>query len=116
MKLAKESEAVILVAGGRNGWGKKNTVGEALDTCHLELTGLQSELAAANPNLVVTHLNGRPLLDGFIDKHVSAILKCWCPGPYGAQGIAKILFGDLNPGGEDVCYNAKICRAGSGLC
>ena len=101
---AKDAEAVICVIGGRNGWGKKNTVGEALDTCKLELTGVQSELIKelyfANPNLVITHLNGRPLTDLFIEDHVKAVLECFCPGPYGAQAIAKTLFGDMNPGGK----------------
>lgn len=104
VNLAKEAEVVICVIGGRNGWGKKNTVGEALDTCDLELTGVQSELVqqivAVNKNVVVAHLNGRPLSDCFIDENVDAILECWCPGPYGAEAIAKTLFGDINPGGK----------------
>lgn len=104
VKLASEADAVILVIGGRNGWGKKNTVGEALDTCKLELTGMQPALAKvvmeANANTVVVHINGRPLSDNYIDEHASAILEAWCPGPYGGAAIAKTLFGDLNPGGK----------------
>lgn len=101
---AREADAVILTIGGRNGWGKKNTVGEALDSCHLELTGLQPQLAKvimeANERTIVVHMNGRPLSDQYIDEHAKAILEAWCPGPYGAQAIAKTLFGDLNPGGK----------------
>lgn len=101
---ARGADAAILVIGGRNGWGKKNTVGEALDSCKLELTGVQGELAkrvwAANPNVVVVHMNGRPLSDSFIDEKVPAVLEVWCPGPYGPRAIAKTLFGDLNPGGK----------------
>lgn len=101
---AKNADAVILAVGGRCGWGKKNTVGEALDSCKLELTGVQPELVkavyAANHNTVVVHINGRPLSDNFADEKIPAILETWCPGPYGAESIAKTLFGDLNPGGK----------------
>ena len=101
---ARDAEAVILVIGGRNGWGKKNTVGEALDSCKLELTGVQGDLAkyinSINKNIVVVHMNGRPLSDAFIDEHIPAIMEVWCPGPYGARAIAKALFGDINPGGK----------------
>ncbi len=104
IEVAKEADAVILAIGGRNGWGKKNTVGEALDSCHLELTGLQPQLAKAvieaNEKTVVVHMNGRPLSDNYIDEHAKAIIEAWCPGPYGAKAIAKVLFGDLNPGGK----------------
>ena len=104
IKLAEEADAVILAIGGRNGWGKKNTVGEALDSCQLELTGVQHELAQkvfeANPKTAVVHINGRPLSDNMIGERAGAILEAWCPGPHGAKVIAQTLFGDNNPGGK----------------
>lgn len=101
---AADADAVILVIGGRNGWGKKNTVGEALDSCKLELTGMQPALAkailTANPRTAVIHINGRPLSDNYIDENAAAIVEAWCPGPYGGAAIAKTIFGDINPGGK----------------
>jgi len=57
---------------------------------------LVSAVAAANPHTVVVLETGGPVLMSWIDK-VSAVLESWFPGIRGAEAIAAILFGDVNP-------------------
>jgi beta-glucosidase len=56
-------------------------------------------VAAANPHTIVVMENGGaqvlPWLNG-----VSAVLEAWYPGIRGAQAIANILFGNVNPSGK----------------
>jgi beta-glucosidase len=53
-------------------------------------------VAAANPHCIVVLENGGPVTMPWIDK-VSAILEAWYPGIRGAEALANIIFGDVNP-------------------
>ena len=54
-------------------------------------------MAAANANSVVVLLNGAPVdMTAWMDG-CKAILEAWYPGEQGAQAIADILFGEVNP-------------------
>jgi beta-glucosidase len=57
---------------------------------------LVSAVAAANPHTIVVLETGDPVTMPWIDK-VSAVLEAWYPGIRGAEAIANILFGDVNP-------------------
>jgi beta-glucosidase len=57
---------------------------------------LVSAVAAANPHTIVVLETGGPVTMPWIDK-VSAVLEAWYPGIRGADAIANILFGDVNP-------------------
>ncbi|MGO9271808.1 MAG: beta-glucosidase family protein [Terriglobia bacterium] len=60
---------------------------------------LVSAVAAANPHTIVVLETGGPVTMPWVD-HVSAVLESWYPGIRGAQALANILFGDVNPSGK----------------
>jgi beta-glucosidase len=74
--------------------------GEGHDVRNLSLPHNQdamiAAMAAANPHCIVVLENGGPVTMPWIDK-VSAILEAWYPGIRGAEALANIIFGDVNP-------------------
>jgi beta-glucosidase len=69
----------------------------------LTLTGKQDDLvaavAAANPRTIVVLETGGPATMPWIGK-VNAAIEIWYPGIRGAEALANILFGDVNPSGR----------------
>ena len=78
--------------------------GEGVDRAQLNLSGVQLELAQQIHQLgkpmIVVYINGRPIVEPWIDEHADAILEAWYPGQAGGQAIADLLFGDENPSGK----------------
>ncbi|MNO40305.1 Periplasmic beta-glucosidase precursor [compost metagenome] len=78
--------------------------GEGFDRAGLNLCGVQlellQELYSLNKKLIVVYINGRPIVEPWIDEHADAILEAWYPGQQGGHAIADILFGDYNPSGR----------------
>jgi beta-glucosidase len=76
---------------------------EGMDLPDLNFSGTQdalvSAVAAANPNTIVVMENGGAQVMPWLDN-VAAVLEAWYPGQGGAQAIANILFGDVNPSGK----------------
>lgn len=76
---------------------------EALDVPDLSLPGNQDALIAAvaqaNPHTIVVLETGGPVLMPWLDK-VSAVMEAWYPGIKGAEAIADVLYGDVNPSGR----------------
>lgn len=107
-RIAREADAVILVAG--LSWKEE---GEFLpiplfklggDRLDLDLPRKQQELiktvAAQNENCVVVLEGGSAItMEAWKDK-VHAILMAWYPGMEGGNAIADILFGKVNPSGK----------------
>jgi beta-glucosidase len=60
---------------------------------------LVDAVAAANPHTIVVLENGAPVAMPWIDR-VQGIVEAWYPGIGGAQSLAKILFGEVNPSGR----------------
>lgn len=56
-------------------------------------------IASANPNTIVVLETGNPASMPWRDK-VKAIVQAWYPGQAGAQAIAEILTGKINPSGR----------------
>jgi beta-glucosidase len=73
---------------------------EGMDLESLSLPERQDDLiakvAAANPHTVVVVESGTAVTMRWVD-HVSAILEAWYGGSRGAEAVANILFGDVNP-------------------
>ncbi len=60
---------------------------------------LISSVAAANPNTVVVLETGAPVLTPWRES-INALLETWYPGEDGGNAIARVLFGDSDPGGR----------------
>jgi len=61
--------------------------------------GLISAVAAAQKNTVVVLETGGPVLTPWRDQ-VPAIVEAWYPGQQGGTALARVLFGDTDPGGR----------------
>src|SRR5450759_1835174 len=90
--LAKTADVAIVFAYQ---WESE---GMALDS--LSLPEHQDELiakvAAANPHTVVVVESGGPVTMPWVDQ-VSGILEAWYAGSRGADAVANVIFGDVNP-------------------
>lgn len=97
--LAKESDVVLMVLG-EHGFQS----GEGRSRTQLDLPGLQLDLLKAvhevNKNIVLILMNGRPLAINWEAENVPVILETWQLGSQAGNAIAKVLFGDYNPGGK----------------
>ena len=72
----------------------------------LDLVGEQEELVRAvvatrTPTVVVL-IHGRPLSVGWIADNVPAIVDAWYLGQETGMALARVLFGDVNPGAQVV--------------
>lgn len=78
--------------------------GEGVDRTSLRLSGVQLELAQEIGKLgkpmIIVYINGRPIVEPWIEEHADAILEAWYPGQEGGHAIADLLFGDANPSGK----------------
>lgn len=76
---------------------------EGMDRPTLALPDNQDALveavAKANPHTIVVVESGGPVAMPWIDK-VQGVIEAWFPGIGGAQSLANILFGDVNPSGR----------------
>ncbi|QNN40720.1 glycoside hydrolase family 3 N-terminal domain-containing protein [Pedobacter roseus] len=95
---AKDVDAVVLCLG-------ENTYTESPgNLSDLYISDLQIELAkkiAATGKPVILVLNeGRPRIISKFEKSMSAVVQTYLPGNYGADALADILFGDVNPSGK----------------
>ena len=90
--LAKNSDVAIVFA---NQWES-----EGMDLPNLSLPDNQDALieqvAAANPHTIVVLETGTAATMPWVDK-VGGILEAWYAGSKGADAVANILFGDVNP-------------------
>src|SRR5690606_18202433 len=50
--------------------------------------------------IVAVLMNGRPLSINWLNENATAILETWFAGTMTGDAIAKVLFGDYNPGGK----------------
>jgi beta-glucosidase len=97
--LAKGADVVILALGEPRNWS-----GEDGSRSTLGLPGRQQELfdavAATGKPVIVVLFNGRPLSVPEIQAKAAAILEAWFPGVQGGNGVADVLFGDVDPSGR----------------
>jgi beta-glucosidase len=65
-----------------------------------EQDGLIRAVAAANPRTVVVLMNAGPVEVASWEGNVAAILEAWFAGQEQGNAVARVLFGDVNPGGR----------------
>lgn len=104
VEAAKRAQVAIVVVGDKAGLTDSCTSGEARDRAVLDLPGVQQELVKAiyetGTPIVLVLVNGRPVTLNWMADSIPAILECWFPSEEGANAIADVLFGDVNPGGK----------------
>lgn len=105
VKVAKNSDAVILSIGGnedtnKEGWAE-NHLG---DRDSLELFGRQNDLVkavlATGKPTVVFLTNSGPLAMNYVAENVPAIVEGFYLGEETGTAAADVIFGDYNPGGK----------------
>lgn len=104
IRLAEESDVVIMTAGGKYGWGGSCTVGEGIDSDCIGIPGVQEELAVklaeTGTPLILVHMDARPFVSTVLSEKANAILEEWFPGTTGGTALAEVLFGEYNPAGR----------------
>lgn len=97
--LARESEVAILVLGGN-----EKTVREEYSRTELDLCGRQEELlravCATGTPVVLLLVDGRAATINWAARYVPGIVHAWFPGEFMGQAVARVLFGEYNPGGK----------------
>ena len=90
--LAKKSDVAIVYV---DQW-----TSEGMDLANLSLPDKQDELiaavAAANPKTIVVLETGTAVTMPWLDQ-VGAVAEAWYSGSKGAEAVANVLFGDVNP-------------------
>ncbi len=90
--LAKTADVAIVFA--------EQWESEGMDLESLSLPDRQDDLIAkvadANPHTIVVLENGSPVTMPWVGQ-VAGILEAWYPGTRGADAVASVLFGDVNP-------------------
>jgi beta-glucosidase len=101
---AQAADQVVLALGET-----REMSGEAEARSRIDLPGMQEQLLhavkvgiASTPNkpLVVVLFNGRPLKLEDVVADAPAILEAWFGGVEAGNGVADVLYGDVNPGGK----------------
>lgn len=97
--LARDSEVAIVALGD-----SAQTSGENFDRTSLDLPGEQLAFLKAiyetNTPVILVLYTGRPVSCCWEKEHIHAILQAGFGGELGAQAVAEILFGEVNPSGR----------------
>ncbi len=98
---AAAADVAVVVVGDNMTEGKDKTA-PTLDADQLDgidRDALVSAVAAAQPRTVVVMQAGGPVLTPWREQ-VPGILQLWYPGQNGGTALARVLFGDVDPGGR----------------
>jgi beta-glucosidase len=99
VELARGADVAVVVVGE---W--QNMIGEGASRASMDLPGRQLELLQAvvetGTPVALLVMNGRPLDLRWAAAHVPAILDIWYPGTRGGEAVARLLFGEVAPGGR----------------
>ncbi len=93
--LARQSDVAIVFAYQ---WMSEGTDLEDLSLPENQ-DALIAQVAAANPRTIVVLETGTAVVMPWVDK-VGGVLEAWYAGSKGADAVADVLFGDVNPGAK----------------
>ncbi|MCK9878984.1 glycoside hydrolase family 3 C-terminal domain-containing protein [Frankia sp. Ag45/Mut15] len=101
---ARNADVVVLALGGHSAAIGGGTEGEGTDTADIELPAVQRELAAAvaaagTPHVTVL-IQGRPYPLPAAVLESAALMVATFAGQTGPRALARVLFGEVNPGGK----------------
>lgn len=113
LQVARDADIVILTLGGKNGTSSIASMGEGIDATDINLPQCQDAfmelLEPLHKPVIGIHFNGRPISSDVADRVCNAIVEAWNPAEKGAQAIADVLLGEVNPSGKltvSVAHNA----------
>ncbi len=99
IKVAKQADVIVLAIGEHY-----KQSGEACSRANIEISipqqNLLKELTKCNKKIITVLFNGRPLALKEIAEKTDALVEVWFPGTEGANAIADVLFGEVNPSGK----------------
>jgi beta-glucosidase len=99
LKIAQTADVVLLCLGEKRAWSGENASRSTLALPNIQ-EQLVMEMKKAGKPLVVVLSNGRPLDLHTIEPLSDAIVEIWQPGIAGANPLAGILSGRINPSGK----------------
>jgi beta-glucosidase len=98
VQAAKDADVIILCLGENS---YTETPGNLSD---LYISDLQTELAqklvATGKKIILVLNEGRPRVISKFEKGMTAVVQTYLPGNHGADALAGILYGDINPSGK----------------
>jgi len=104
LDLARDADVVIAVMGDQSGLFGRGTSGEGCDVDSLDLPGVQPEfleaLLGVGTPVILAPVTGRPYAIGQFSDRAAATLQAFFPGEEGAQAIAGVISGRINPSGH----------------
>ncbi|WP_416448468.1 beta-glucosidase BglX [Leeuwenhoekiella sp. A2] len=99
VSIAKAADVVLLVVGE-----DAFQTGEGRSQTDLGFAGVQDALinavSAANSNVVLVLMNGRPMDLSAHNEQVKGIVESWFLGSQHGNAVADVLFGNYNPSGK----------------
>ena len=97
--VAEGADKVVLVLGE-----DAYQSGEGRSRADIGFSGVQQELLeaiyAANSNVILVVMSGRPLLLTWADENIPSIVQAWHLGHESGHALTNVLTGKVNPGGK----------------
>ncbi len=100
-EVARTADAAVVVVGDAmtEGNDKLQPTLNSGQSDGVDRDALVSAIAAAQPRTVAVLQSGGPVLLPFRNQ-VGALVEMWYPGQNGGTALARVLFGDVDPGGR----------------
>lgn len=99
VSVAREADKVVIVLGE-----DALMSGEGRSRARIDLPGVQQELLeavhAANSEVVLVVMSGRPLVLTWADENVPSIVQAWHLGQESGHALTNVLTGEVNPSGK----------------